>query len=661
MSTNGLGEKLRDHDLWREELTRTIERYREWLTAAEVNSEQVFEEIDRIRDTVGSDELTVAFLAEFSRGKTELINALFFADTGVRLLPSSPGRTTMCPTEIFYDQREGSYIRLIDIETRANERTLADLKADPSAWTEIPLDPTSPIQMQEAFRALAATRTVAREQAQQLGLYSEEIHESCGYPPEHVEIPCWRHALISFPHTLLRRGLVIVDTPGLNAMGAEPELTLGMLPKAQAVVFVLAADSGVTKSDVDVWRMHARKIQQNHRGGLIVVLNKIDSMWDDLQGEQVVEQSLKSQIDTTSRTLGVEPSLIFPISAKQGLLAKIRGDDLLLKRSRLGDLELYLAEGLVRVRQEILAEIVMRTLTRSFNEWHTVFSARLTNMERQSGEMREMGSKNHALTRRLMTEAHSEHAKYVAAVDALKKAMAAFKVQTEQVQKQLSPQRIQEIVERTRREMIESLTTFGMKAVMKAVLDELHLALSAAADLADQSTCLVTAMFTQFSAEPGFKDLRPNEFTIDAYRRELDEIFDQGEQFRTSSSSTSMYQTVVVNRLYGTLIARAQVLFKLAYDEFVSWSATVFVPLLEYVKERKHSVESRIDLYQKVSGRNESLDDEIANLDRTVSQLRQRLHDLATIREAVPALQSTTAVDDVADERTPGYGKVVSS
>ena len=50
-----------------------------------------------------ADGITLAFAGEFSRGKTELINALFFADYGQRMLPSQAGRTTMCPTEIFFD------------------------------------------------------------------------------------------------------------------------------------------------------------------------------------------------------------------------------------------------------------------------------------------------------------------------------------------------------------------------------------------------------------------------------------------------------------------------------------------------------------------------------------------------------------------------------
>ena len=74
-----------------------------------------------------SDRLTVAFVAEFSRGKTELINAIFFSDFKRRLLPSAAGRTTMCPTELFCDEQiDQDYIRLLPIETRLENTSIAE-------------------------------------------------------------------------------------------------------------------------------------------------------------------------------------------------------------------------------------------------------------------------------------------------------------------------------------------------------------------------------------------------------------------------------------------------------------------------------------------------------------------------------------------------------
>ena len=61
---------------------------------------------------------SLAFVAEFSRGKSELINAIFFADAGRRVLPATPGRTTMCPVELAWDAGEPPALSLLPIETR---------------------------------------------------------------------------------------------------------------------------------------------------------------------------------------------------------------------------------------------------------------------------------------------------------------------------------------------------------------------------------------------------------------------------------------------------------------------------------------------------------------------------------------------------------------
>ena len=149
----------------------------------------------------------------------------------------------------------------------------------------------------------------------------------------------WRHAIINFPHPLLQQGLVILDTPGLNAIGAEPELTLNLLPSAQVVLFVLAADAGVTKSDLDVWRRDLAGDDPAQKAARLVVLNKIDSLWDELKPEAAVAAEIGRQVEASAALLGLPPTQVFPVSAQKGLLAKVNGDDALLERSRLPALE----------------------------------------------------------------------------------------------------------------------------------------------------------------------------------------------------------------------------------------------------------------------------------------------------------------------------------
>src|SRR4029077_2586770 len=134
---------------------------------------------------------------------------------------------------------------------------------------------------------------------------------------ESIEIPCWRHAIINFPHPLLQQGLVVLDTPGLNAIGTEPELTLNQLPNAHAVLFLLAADAGVTRTDLDVWNRHLVADDTASKAGRIVVLNKIDGLWDDLKSDTQIHADIERQINATALVLNIPPSQVFGVSAQK--------------------------------------------------------------------------------------------------------------------------------------------------------------------------------------------------------------------------------------------------------------------------------------------------------------------------------------------------------
>ena len=85
---------------WRAALGERLEALARFLAEHDLAHGEAAEQIGALRERLGNEKLVVAFVAEFSRGKSELINAIFFADTGRRILPATPGRTTMCPVEL---------------------------------------------------------------------------------------------------------------------------------------------------------------------------------------------------------------------------------------------------------------------------------------------------------------------------------------------------------------------------------------------------------------------------------------------------------------------------------------------------------------------------------------------------------------------------------
>ncbi|MBL8507229.1 MAG: dynamin family protein, partial [Chitinimonas sp.] len=262
MSHDNLVADFEAYSGWRGNLIQRIGDLQRWLSEQDLNDAQTNMRIQHLLDKLREDKLNIAFVAEFSRGKSELINAIFFAEYKQRVLPSSAGRTTMCPTELQYDAARPNCIQLLPIETRAGDTTTSEYRRYPEEWHTVELDIESGEAMLAAFQQVGLKKWVAVEEAKRLGLFDDvDPDHKLSVQDGKIEIPCWRHAIINFPHPLLKQGLVILDTPGLNAIGTEPELTLNLLPNAHAILFILAADTGVTKTDIDVWRNHIGRAQ----------------------------------------------------------------------------------------------------------------------------------------------------------------------------------------------------------------------------------------------------------------------------------------------------------------------------------------------------------------------------------------------------------------
>ncbi len=357
---NGLFSKqVDDYIAWKKHVLKQLQAYRNWLDEYQLSTEEVDQKLLIAQGVLQTDQITLAFVGEFSRGKTELINALFFSQHGQRLLPSRPGRTTMCPAELFFDLKEReSWIRLLPIETRKDHLRISDLKDDPEAWHCFDLDLSSPEQMAETLAHVCDAKAVSPAYAKELGFDLDQLEHDLG-DPDLVTIPVWRHALISFNHPLLRQGLRIIDTPGLNALGSEPELTLRLLEESQAVLFLMGADTGVTATDLRIWEDHIKHLSGKLHDRMFVVLNKVDTLWDDPDGDDVASGHLNQVIQQSAKILEVPSEGIVPLSAKAGLRARLYADDELFHKSGLDALEQALSESIIQGKEQTLKKQVI--------------------------------------------------------------------------------------------------------------------------------------------------------------------------------------------------------------------------------------------------------------------------------------------------------------
>ena len=578
---------------WKRDLVREITRYRSWLAHNRLNSEAVEARLDRALKLLRTDHITLAFVGEFSRGKTELINALFFSGYGQRILPSRAGRTTMCPTELFFDPRaERSYIRLLPIESRLEDTSIAQLKRNPLLWLTLPLDTANPDGMVEAFTQVAAVKSMPVERAIQLGFHPDTL-ENADIPGE-VLVPAWRHAMVNFDHPLLRQGLRILDTPGLNALGSEPELTLSMLPSAQAVIFLLSADAGATASDMNIWEQHIRQLDDCDRQRLFAVLNKIDVLWDDVAGDAFVDDAIQRMQATTAQQLGIAEDDVLPLSAKQALLAKIRGDQALLQRSRLLALENLLCERILAQKEQLLEQQVVRQVLALLHNSQHILTQRLSKVRAQSelleGRRQDSGQLLLELTARTRHD-HNQHHKRLLQ---LKTNQRLLQRQGELLRGTVRAERLEEHLARLRRSLTGSLTTLGINLSILHFFRSVEQDLGALEHEAALANKMVSAIYRRHNDENPLHGIDAPLFRLAAYQHQLKGLQNKADQFRLQLKTLLTEQRTLTRRFFATLVQEVIAMHQRLRQEAEQWAGEALMPLMQHSLEHKQQLEAHM-------------------------------------------------------------------
>ena len=593
MSMERLSQQVDAYVTWKRELMREITRYRSWLAHNRLGSDAMDARLERALKLLRTDHITLAFVGEFSRGKTELINSLFFSEYGQRMLPSHAGRTTMCPTELFFDPRsERSYIRLLPIETRMTDASVAQFKRIPRHWVNIPLDPSDPDNMALAFAQVAKTKPMPVEQAIQLGFLPDML-EPAGKPGQ-VLVPAWRHAMVNFDHPLLRQGLRILDTPGLNALGSEPELTLSMLPSAQAIIFLLAADTGVTASDMAIWKEHIRQLDDDTQASLFAVLNKIDVLWDDLAGEEYVQKAIGLVRNSTAKQLGIPAASVLPLSAKQALIAKVRKDEELLARSQLADLEQLLCERIVAQKERLLEERVVNQVLALLNNSQHVLNLRLEKVREQQALLSHHQHDNGQLLFELTAKTKEDHALHHKRLLGLKTNQRLLKRQGDLLRIAVRPERLEEHLTQVRQGLSGSWTTLGINQAIVQFFRSVEHDLGNLTQEAEMANKMVAAIYRRHNEENPLHGVDAPQFNSQRYQRELKQLRNKADQFRLQLKTLLTEQRSLTKRFFATLVQEVMGLHQRLRAEAEQWAGDALMPLMQHTLEHKQMLETHM-------------------------------------------------------------------
>ena len=634
MAENKLAHQFAVYASWRKSLMDSICDYRSWLNEQELNDAQIDQRIGQLLERLREDKLNVAFVAEFSRGKSELINAIFFAGYGQRLLPSSAGRTTMCPTELLYNPSKPPSLQLLPIETRSSDVTTSEYKRYPEEWKVIEFQVESSESMIDAFKEVSSTRRVKLEEAEKYGLYDPNSSDDALSINKDgtIDIPCWRYAVINFPHPLLEQGLVILDTPGLNAIGTEPELTLNMLPNAHAVLFILAADTGVTKSEIDVWRQYISGTRWKQKGRL-AVLNKIDGLWDELKDEEEIEREITKQINTSAKLLGLEPNQIFPTSAQKGLLAKVNGDHALLAKSRLPELEKALSDELIPSKKEIVRDNTQNEIGDLIGNTRFILEARITGIKEQLDELRGLRGKNEDVVEHMMSKVKLDKENFEKGLQRFQALRSVFSQQANKLFTLLGMEALRTQVHTTRETMISANFTKTMRDAMDSFFSDLKSRLLKSDAQIDEIKQMMDVMYDKFSKEHGLRKSEPLLFSTMRYQKELAKLERAyKEQFNTAFNMIANEKMTLTSKFFETLASRVIHVYEVANQDVEGWLKAVIAPMESQVREHQLQLRRRLESIKRIYKATDTLEDRIVELESIEKSIYAQLSDLHVLQ-----------------------------
>ena len=361
MPSRDLAARFEAYGDWRRRLSAASPRCTNGCASRISPTRRSTSSVQQLLERLHQDKLVVAFVAEFSRGKSELINAIFFADFGAAAAAVVGRAHDDVPDRAPLRRRRGRRRSACCRSRRAlKDATVAEFKNYADEWVTIPLDLSSAERMGEALSRVSQVKRVPVALARKYGLYDDEDDLIAALEPRRRgrgrhpvlaprghQLPASaaaagpRHPRHAGPERDRHRARAHAQPAAERARGAvhprrrrrrdqdrprsvEPSTSPATIPPTQR-------------------RAHRHPEQDRRPVGRA---SKPDAEVD-------AEIDAPGAHDARSCS-DVPPAQVFAVSAQKALLAKVNGDDALLARSRLPQLEDALSQKLIPAKRDIV-------------------------------------------------------------------------------------------------------------------------------------------------------------------------------------------------------------------------------------------------------------------------------------------------------------------
>jgi len=286
------------------------------LMLDELNMDAFTEKLKKLGDKVSSDSFKVQIVGTFKNGKSTFINSFL----GESVLPAYALPCTAVINEVKYGEKKRAVLHFKNPLPKVLPKELSPVAVkhmQKHGMKNIP-PMEIPYDKIEHFVVIPMGKEP-----------KDMLLES---PYEKVEL--------YWPLELLKNGIEIIDSPGLNEHATRTKVTMDYISKADAVIFVLNA---TTLCSMDEMSFIEKNLKAQGFEDLFFVVNRFDLIPDNEKKRVIQYARLKLSEFTNFKEKG-----IFFVSAKTALDAKVKLDTAKLKVSGLPVFEKALSDFLTK-------------------------------------------------------------------------------------------------------------------------------------------------------------------------------------------------------------------------------------------------------------------------------------------------------------------------
>lgn len=362
--------------VFKETVARLDEQLDKLLSIAEMTGTQrdVVEQVMALKEKNQSKDFKVLVMGEFSTGKSTMINALI----GEPILPEKAVTATAIITEIKYGEEKKAVIYPIAGKWKGGDEPFEVPVTDLKKYLLINHNIKGTEETQEEINHLINGTENREEDSRQEG---------------NVIASPFERAEVFLPLDILKDGVEIIDSPGLNDPASHGDITHNYLPNAHAIIFCMSGHRAYSLTEKET----LEKLNLMKYNTPIFVVTYFDQICENIDDGDRDSKEVEKEIDAFKRTVFADilkhtdlvkeeyTSLlggngIFFVSSRDAKKAKHSDpwNDELYEKSGYKVFENYLSDYLVKCKGSELAKMIVegirlagveaiRSLTEQYN------------------------------------------------------------------------------------------------------------------------------------------------------------------------------------------------------------------------------------------------------------------------------------------------------